>query len=114
MALYRPLAQIATRLDETIPRVTVRLDGTLDGATLPFKAAVRFFLARRGTRVLSRGAYLRNGDWYELRHRPYDVRLVMTDVRRRPGRHMSLLIGVAFTENGAHHTVFVWIGRAGR
>jgi hypothetical protein len=114
VALYRPLARIATRLDETIPRVTVRLDGTLDVATLPFKAAVRFFLVRRGDRVLSRGANLRNGDWYELRHRPYNLRLALTDVRRRPVRHMSLLIGVGFRENGAHHTVFVWISRARR
>jgi hypothetical protein len=109
VALYRPLARIATRLGQAIPRAeTVRLDGTLDVATLPFKAAVRFFLVRRGIRVLSRGAYLRNGDWYELHHRPYDLRLVMTDVRRRPVRRMSLLIGVGFTENGARHAVLVW------
>jgi hypothetical protein len=110
VALYRPLARIATRLDQTIPRgATVRLDGTLDVATLPFKAAVRFFLARQGHRVLSRGAYFRNGDWYELRHRPYDLRLVMTDVRRRPDPRMSLLTGVGFTESRVRHTVLVWI-----
>jgi hypothetical protein len=109
VALYRPLAQIAARLGQAIPRgETVRLDGTLDVATLPFKAAVRFFLVRQGHRVLSRGAYYRNGDWYELRHRPYGVRLVMTDVRRRPRPGLSLLIGVGFTEAGARHSVLVW------
>jgi hypothetical protein len=115
VALYRPLARIAARLDQTIPRgTTVRLDGTLDGATQPLKSPVRFFLARRGIRVLSRGAYFRNGFWYELDHRPYDLRLALTDVRRRPGRRMSLLIEVGFRENRADHRVFVWIAPARR
>ena len=110
VALYRPLARIAARLDRTIqPGSTVRLEGTLDSATLPFKPAVRFFLARRGVRALSRGAYQRNGGWYELYRRPYERTLELTDVRRRPGPRMSLLIGVGFRESGAGHSVFLWI-----
>jgi hypothetical protein len=110
VALYRPLAQIAARLDQTISRgSTVRLDGTLDGATLPLKAAVRYFLARRGIRVLSRGAYPRNGDWYELHHHRYDVTLDMVSAHGRPARRLSLLMVVTFRELGARHAVFVWI-----
>jgi len=87
VALYGPLARIAARLDRTIqPGSTVRLEGTLDSATLPFKPAVRFFLARRGVRALSRGAYLRNGGWYELYRRPYDRTLELAGCAGAPAR----------------------------
>jgi hypothetical protein len=109
VALYRPLAEIASRLDRAIPRgSTVRLNGTLDGRTQPFKPAVRFFLARRGVRVLSNGARSRNGDWYELDHRPYDLTVDMTDVDRRPPG-TALLVGVGFSELRVRHQVFVWL-----
>ena len=111
VALYRPIAAIGERLDTAIrPGTVVRLDGRLDVRTQPFKAAVRFELAGRGIRVLSRGAAARNGDWYELDHRRYDVILTLTDRPRRPrGEHASLLIHERFVELGARHAVFVWM-----
>jgi hypothetical protein len=112
VALYRPIAAIDARLDAAIPRGhTVRLNGTLDVATQPFKAAVRYGLARRGIRVLSRGAANRNGDWYELDHRRYDTVVTLTDRPRRPGSRASLLVHVRFTERGAASSVFVWLSR---
>jgi hypothetical protein len=114
VALYRPLARIAARLDRAIPSgTTVRLNGMLDGRTQPLKPAVRYFLARRGIRVLSDGARSRNGDWYELDHRPYALTLDMTDVDHRP-RHMTLLVRVAFSELGVPHQAFVWIASTRR
>ena len=111
VALYRPISAIAARLQTAIPRGrTVRLDGRLDGATQPFKPAVRFALARRGIRVLSRKAAPRNGDWYELDHRAYDERITLTDRPRRPPA-AALLIRCGFAEAGRRHSVFVWLSR---
>jgi hypothetical protein len=115
VALYRPLARIARRLDQVIPRgKTVRLEARLDGRTQPFKAAVRYFLARRRIRVLSEGASPRNGSWYEYYHRPFQLALDLTDKRRPPRPGASLLIGVGFREAGAGHSVFAWISPAPR
>jgi hypothetical protein len=114
VALYRPIATIGARLDAAIPPArSVRLDGRLDVATQPFKAAVRFALARNGDRVLSRGATARNGAWYELDHHRYSTLVALTDRPRRPRRTMTLLTRQRFTEAGAAHAVFVWIARAG-
>jgi hypothetical protein len=111
VALYRPISAIAARMQTAIPRGrTVRLDGRLDGATQPFKPAVRFALARRGIRVLSRKAAPRNGDWYELDHRAYDERITLTDRPRRPPA-AALLIRCGFAEAGRRHSVFVWLSR---
>jgi hypothetical protein len=108
VALYRPIAGIGARLDATIPRGrTVRLDGRLDVATQPVKAAVRYELAVRGIRVLARGAAARNGAWYELDDRPYDTVITLTDRPRRP-RGASLLVRVGFTEHGVASSVYVW------
>jgi hypothetical protein len=109
VALYRPLGAIAARLDRAVPAGrTVRLDGTLDGRTQPFKPAVRYVLVRHGDRVLSRGAAPRDGDWYELDHRRYDTIVALTDRPKPPGRRLSLLVHVGFTELGVRHAVFVW------
>lgn len=111
VALYRPIAAIGARLDAVIPRgPAVRLDGRLDVATQPFKPAVRFALARRGIRVLSRKAAPRNGAWYELDHHAYGARITLTDRPRRPPR-AALLIRRDFIEAGAAHSVFVWLSR---
>jgi hypothetical protein len=113
-ALYRPIAAIGARLDATIPRhETVRLDGRLDVPTQPVKAAVRFALARRGIRVLSRGAASRNGAWYELDHHRYGTVITLTDRPRRP-RGASLLVCVSFTEHRLASSVFVWRARVRR
>ena len=114
VALYRPIAAIATRLDAAIPPGReVRLDGRLDVATQPFKAAVRFALARHGDRVLSRGAARRNGAWYELDHQRYGTVVALTDRPRRPHGTPTLLVRQGFSEAGAAHAVFVWISRPG-
>jgi hypothetical protein len=114
VALYRPIAAIGGRLDAAIPPGrSVRLDGRLDVATQPFKAAVRFALARHGDRVLSRGAAARNGAWYELDHHRYSTNVALSDRPRRPRQTMTLLTREGFTEAGAGHAVFVWIARAG-
>ena len=103
---------IAARLDAAIPPGrSVRLDGRLDVATQPFKAAVRFALARHGDRVLSHGAARRNGSWYELDHHPYGTVVALTDRPRRPGGTRTLLVRHGFSEAGAAHAVFVWISR---
>jgi hypothetical protein len=91
---------------------TFAVAGTAAAATEKPDQHVRFHLVRRGIRVLSRGAYLRNGGWYELDHRPYELTLEMTDEPRRPDRRMSLLIAVHFRESRARHAVFVWRSRA--
>jgi hypothetical protein len=109
--LYRPIAAIGARLDGAIRRgETVRLNGTLDVATQPFKAAVRYEIARHGIRVLSKGATARNGAWYELDHRPYETVITLTDRPRRPSR-AALLVHVRFAEHGVAHSVFVWQSR---
>jgi len=114
VALYRPIAAIATRLDAAIPPGRdVRLDGRLDVATQPFKAAVRFALARHGDRVLSRGAARRNGAWYELDHHRYGTLVALTDRPRRPRGAPTLLVRQGFSEAGAAHAVFVWISGPG-
>lgn len=115
VALYAPLRAIDARLAQAIaPGRTVRYDGSLDPATLPFKPAIRFFMARRGVRVLSRGAFQRNGDWYELHRRPYDTLVAVSDRPRPPRRGLRLLIRVGFREAGAAHSVFVWMSRGHR
>jgi hypothetical protein len=112
VALYRPIAAIDARLNQTIaPNRTVRYDGTLDVATQPVKASIRYDLARRGDRVLSRGASFRNGRWYELDHRPYGAVITVTDRPRRPSRRASELIHVGFTESGTRSAVYTWIAR---
>jgi hypothetical protein len=112
VALYRPIAAIDARLNQTIaPNRTVRYDGTLDVATQPVKASIRYDLARRGDRVLSRGASFRNGRWYELDHRPYGAVITVTDRPRRPSRRASELFHVGFTESGTRSAVYTWIAR---
>jgi hypothetical protein len=111
--LYRPIAAIGARLDAAVrPGDTVRLDGTLDVSTQPFKAAVRYEIARRGIRVLSKGATERNGAWYELDDRRCDTVITLTDRPRRPD-HAALILHVRFAEHGVAHSVFVWQSRAG-
>jgi hypothetical protein len=111
--LYRPIAAIGARLATAVrPGETVRLDGTLDVSTQPFKAAVRYEIARRGIRVLSKGATARNGAWYELDHRPYDTVITLTDRPRRPD-HAALILHVRFAEHGVAHSMFVWQSRPG-
>jgi hypothetical protein len=112
LALYAPIAKLDAALQRAIPsNQTVRLEGGLDGATLPLKAAIRFVLVRRDIRVLATGSLARNGDWYELHDRPYNMTLYVSDHTRPPGKHVSLVARVSFREAGIAHTLTVWLSR---
>jgi MYXO-CTERM domain-containing protein len=107
--LYRPVKAIDARLARLIPRGgSVLLEGNLDGATMPVKPAVRYFLVTRGTRVLAPGSALRLGTWYELYHRPYREALYLSDVPRAPARRVTLVFHTSFREGTTLNTVYVW------
>jgi hypothetical protein len=111
VALYRPIAALAARLDRTIPPgENVLLEGRLDVSPMPVKAALRYFLVRHGDRVLGPDSYLRLGSWYELDHRPYDASVYVADVPRPPARHFALAGEARYRDGWGRHVVTVWIG----
>jgi MYXO-CTERM domain-containing protein len=114
--LYRPVKAIDARLAQLIPRRgSVLLEGNLDGATMPVKPAVRYFLVTRGTRVLASGSSLRLGTWYELYDRPYREAIYLSDVPRPPVKHVKLVFQAGFREGSTLNTVYVWLSpRPGR
>jgi hypothetical protein len=115
VALYHPISMIDARVNGAIPPgEAIRYDGNLNVATQPVKASIRYDLVRHGDRVLSNGAWVRNGRYYELDHHPYDATVTLTDRRRRPGRRAALLIRVGYTERGLHSFVYVWMSRSPR
>jgi hypothetical protein len=106
---YKPIKAIDARLARLIPRDgSVLLEGELDGATMPVKPAVRYFLVARGTRVLAPGSFLRLGSWYELYRRPYREALYLSDVPRPPVKRVPLAFDVSFREGATVNTVYVW------
>jgi hypothetical protein len=110
--LYRPVKAIDARLAQLIPRGgSVLLEGTLDGATMPVKPAVRYFLVTRGIRVLAPGSSLRLGTWYELYDRPYREAVYLSDVPRPPVKHVTLVFHVGFHEGSTPNEVYVWLSR---
>jgi hypothetical protein len=115
VALYRPISVIDARLNRAIaPNEPIRFDGNLDVATQPVKASIRYDLVRHGDRVLSKGAWVRNGRWYELDHHAYDATITLTDRPRRPGRRAALLTRVGYSERGLRSSVYVWMAIAPR
>jgi hypothetical protein len=112
-AAYRAIRSIDARLAKLIPRGgSVLLEGSLDGATMPIKPAVRYFLVTRDTRVLAPGSSLRLGTWYELYDRPYREAIYLSDVARAPVRGVPLAFDVSFREGGSQlNTVYVWHSR---
>ncbi len=109
---YRPIKAIDARLARLIPRGgSVLLEGALDGATMPVKPAVRYFLVARGIRVLAPGSFLRLGAWYELYHRPYREAIYLSDVPRPPVPRVPLAFQVSFREGSTVNTVYVWLSR---
>jgi hypothetical protein len=111
VALYRPIASLAARLDRRIaPGRTVFLQGSLDVSPMPVRAALRYFLTRHGDRVLGRGATVRLGSWYELDHRHYDASLHVADVRRPPAKHLRLAAEATYRDGWGPHVVTVWLG----
>jgi hypothetical protein len=112
VAIYRPVRAIDARLAQLIPRGgSVLLEGELDGATMPVKPSVRYFLVTRGTRVLAPGSSLRLGSWYELYHRRYREAIYLSDVPRAPVKHVRLVAQAGFREDGRLNTVYVWLSR---
>jgi hypothetical protein len=110
--LYRPVRAIDARLARLVPRGgSVLLEGELDGATMPVKPAVRYFLVTRGNRVLAPGSSLRLGTWYELFKRRYREAIYLSDVPRAPARHAPLVFDVSFREGSRLNTVYVWLSR---
>jgi hypothetical protein len=114
--IYRPIKAIDARLARLIPRGgSVVLEGVLDGATMPAKPAVRYFLVTRGTRVLAPGSYLRLGSWYELYDRPYREAIYLSDVPKLDGsgsmKNAPLIFHVSFREGSMVNTIYVWRSR---
>ncbi len=107
---YAAVRAIDARLAKLVaPDGSVVLEGKLDGATLPVKPAVRYFLVTRGTRVLAPGSYLRLGTWYELYRRAYREAIYLSDVPRSPVERVPLAFAVSFREGPKRNTVYVWI-----
>jgi hypothetical protein len=110
--LYRPVKAIDARLARLIPRGgSVLLEGSLDGATMPVKPAVRYFLVSRSTRVLAPGSSLRLGTWYELYDRPYREAIYLSDAPRPPVKRVEQVFHVGFREGSTVNTIYVWLSR---
>jgi hypothetical protein len=116
VATYAAVRAIDARLQALVPPTqTVLLEGRLDGATMPVKPAVRYFLVARGDRVLAPGSFLRLGSWYELDRRPYQEALYLSDVPRAPTRGVRLVSAASFNDGARSNTVYVWLSdRPGR
>lgn len=113
VATYAAIRMIDTRLRGLVPaHGDVLLEGTLNGATMMVKPAVRYFLVARGLRVLAPGSSLRLGTWYELYRRPYREAIYLSDVPRPPVKPVALAFAVSFREGKAGSTVYVWISDA--
>ncbi len=110
---YAAVRAIDSRLRGLVaPHGSVLLEGALDGATMPVKPAIRYFLVTRGVRVLALGSSLRLGTWYELYRRRYREAIYLSDVRRPPVKRAPLAFDVSFREGAAERaTVYVWISR---
>jgi hypothetical protein len=115
VALYRPAAALAARLDHAIPSGrTVKLLGSLNIATMPIKPALRYFLVRHGVRPLAPGSFLRLGRWYELYGRPYQAVAYVENGIRAPAKGVQLLDRVRFTTGWGPQVVSLWLDRRGR
>jgi hypothetical protein len=109
---YAAVRAIDARLSKLVaPHGSVLLEGDLDGATMPIKPAVRYFLVTRGDRVLAQGSYLRLGTWYELYGHRYREAIYLSDVPRPPVRGVPLAFDVGFREGARPDAVYVWISR---
>jgi hypothetical protein len=113
--LYRAAQELGRRAQQAAPAgSTVELLGLGDVATLPLKPAVRYYLVRHGVRPLAPGSYLRLGDWYELRGRPYSEVLWVQDGHHPPVRGARLLDRVHFGSGWGPQTVSLWLYPHGR
>ncbi len=111
-ALYAPIRRIDSHLRALASaRGSILLEGELDGATMPVKPAVRYFLVTHGIRVLAPGSFLRLGTWYELYKRPYRAAIYLSDVPLPPVKHVPLAFAASFREGSTRNAVYVWISR---
>ena len=110
---YRPITQIAARLDRLIPpKQTVNLlQGGLDWATLPIKPALRYFLVRHGDHVVAKGSYQRLGYYYELDHHRYSWIVDGADGVKPPMNGLTLAITTRFHDHWGPEVFSVWVGR---
>lgn len=112
VALYGAVRDIDAHLSElTATGSTILFEGKLDGATMPIKPAVRYFLVAHDERVLAPGSFLRLGSWYELYRRPYYEAIYLSDVPRAPAGRAQLAFATSFHEGKRRNWVYVWISR---
>jgi hypothetical protein len=110
---YRPIREVAAGIERVIPpRQTIEYNlGPLDLGTQPMEPAIRFLLVRHGDRPLAEGSYPRLGSYYELRKRPYQWVLYLTDGTRAP-RRMRLAGRVRFRGPWGPESFSAWVRRA--
>jgi hypothetical protein len=111
VALYRPIAAMGGRLTSTFAAgQTVRLEGGLDVSPMPIKPALRYLLVRHGVRVVSPGASLRLGDYYEADHLPYSATVYVRDRLGPPAPDTRLVARARYADGWGPWTVSVWVG----
>ena len=111
VALYRPIAAMGARLTSLFAAgETVRLEGGLDVSPMPIKPALRYLLVRHGVRVVSPGASLRLGDYYDVDHLPYAATLYVRDRLGPPAPHSRLVARARYVDGWGPWTISVWVG----
>jgi len=110
VAVYRPTATLAAKLDKVIaPGGTVNLVANLGYSTTVMKPALRYLLARHGVRALGRGSKVRVGDWYELDGRPFQYVVYLDDGTKSPARGARLVDSVRVVDQKGLHVVSLWV-----
>jgi hypothetical protein len=110
VAVYRPTATLAARLDRVIaPGHTVNLVANLGYSTTVMKPALRYLLARHGVRALGRGSKVRIGDWYELDDRAFQYVVYLDDGTRTPARGARFIDSVRVVDEKGAHVVSLWV-----
>jgi hypothetical protein len=111
VALYRPIATIGSRLTTMFAAgQTVRLEGPLDVSPMPIKPALRYLLVRQGVRVVSPGASLRLGEYYDVDHLPYAATLYVRDRLGPPAPDTRLAARARYVDGWGPWTISVWVG----
>jgi hypothetical protein len=111
VALYRPIAAMGSRLTSRFAAgQTVRLEGSLDVSPMPIKPALRYLLVRHGVRVVSPGASLRLGDYYDVDHLPYAATVYVRDRLGPPAPRTRLAARARYVDGWGPWTVSVWVG----
>ena len=110
VAVYRPIAALGTPLTRMFASgQTVRLVGRLDVSPMPIKPALRYLLVRHGVRVVSPGASVRLGSYYEVDHRSYDATVYVGDRLGPPAAHARLVARAHYVDGWGPWTVSVWV-----